>query len=1069
MPNFCSKRLLLVAFLLIPGALGAQEIRTVTGTVTELETLQAFPGVEIGVKGTKILAVTNAEGFYTIRVPAGAETLVASYLGYRTQEMAVAPRVDVQMSQEAIGIEGLTVTALGVKREKRSLGYSVQDVSGADISEVPELNIVNSLKGKVAGVQITNAGPTGGSARIVIRGASSIGGSNQPLFIVDGVPIANVSSSNDGFGGQFFGTSVDYGNTASDLDPANIESISVLKGPNAAALYGSRAAGGAVVITTKSGRGAPDGGLGITASMSLTMEEPLRLPTYQNRYGQGLFGEFNFVDGAGDGLWDHVDESWGPALCPEVSGCETLIDQFTGVQQPWVAQPGNVRDFFRTGTTLNTNVALARAGERSNVRLSITDMELTGMSPGNSMQRIGVALKGGATLTERLSAEASVNYIDTEGVNRPGTGYGTDNPMQQFIWFGRQVDLEQLRNYRCSGGEATPCIVNDGQYNWNYNYHNNPFWEALVNTNGDERDRLIGHLNMDYQLNDWVTASARVGRDWYRDHRKRVTAPNSLDDDGFGSFSEETLYRSETNVDVLVSATRQLTSDLTLDVAAGGNSRSSTFEGSGVGVSRLTAPGIYTIDNAAVSAIPWDQFAEKEVRSLYGSATLNYRGYWNLDLTGRNDWSSTLPKANNSYFYPSVSTAFVFTDAFQLQNDVLSSGKVRGSWTRVGSDAGPYQLEAVYSAQPVWAGEVAMFAVPNQLTNAALKPEETTAWEVGADLGFFDERLGFVLTYYQRTTGQQILNVETSRATGYSGVVLNAGEIANKGFEVLLRAMPVDLDNGFRWDMTVNWSWNSPKVTKLFGDMETLVLGSYWSMNIEARLGEPYGAFYGNGYLRCTEESVGAADCASDQIGMVMLSSGGVPLIDPERRVLGNYNPDWIGGIQNRFSWGPLDVSVLVDGQAGGDVFSTTNWWGEYTGVLESTLLGRTTDFCEPGIVVQGVLPDGSSNGDGTVEVVTCPQDFFHGNFGIQAASIEDASYMKLREVRIGYEFPTAWLDAVGFRGGNLSLIGRNLFLWSNIENIDPETAFDASNVQGIEFGQFPTARSIGFSLSLRP
>ena len=744
-----------------------------------------------------------------------------------------------------------------------------------------------------------------------------------------------------------------------------------------------------------------------------------------------------------------MDESWGPKLDGR------LIDQFTGPNQPWVAHPDNVRSFFRTGSTLNTNVAISRAGESSNVRLSITDMELRGMSPGNTMQRIGVALKGGATLTDRLSVEASLNYIDQEGVNRPGTGYDEDNPMQSFIWFGRQVDMEPLRNYECRGTEPTACTPNGGQYNWNYNYHNNPFWEALVNTNGDERDRLMGHLNVNYQLNNWITASARAGRDWYRDHRKRVTAPNSLDDNGQGSFGEETLYRSETNLDLLVSATRKLTSDLTLDVAVGANNRTNDYEASGVTVDKLTVPGIYTIDNAAGTPSPWDLIRKKEVRSVYGSASLNYAGYWNVDLTGRNDWSSTLPAGNNSYFYPSVSTAFVFTDAFQMQNEVLSSGKLRGSWTRVGNDADPYQLASVFSSQDQWGG-IPMFAVPNELPNTALKPEETTAWEVGADLGFFNERLGFVLTYYKHETANQILGVEVSRASGYQRQILNAGKVENKGYELLLRATPVELDNGFTWDMTVNWSKNTSEVTELFGDLETLVLGSYWSMNIEARLGEAYGAFYGNGYLQ-------------NDSGDLLLTSGGMPQRDPVRRVLGNYNPDWIAGVQNRFSWGPMDVSVLVDGQSGGDVFSVTNWFGEYAGVLESSLRGREADFCEPGIVVDGILPDGSRNGDGTNQVSVCPQDYFGRNFGINAASIDDASYIKLREVRVGYELPDRWVDAVGFAGGNLSLIGRNLFLWSRIENIDPETAFDASNVQGIEFGQFPTARSIGFSLSLRP
>ena len=1036
-------RLLLLAVVLIPMTLSAQEMRTVTGTVTQQETNQPFPGVEVGVKGTRILAVTDAQGFYTLRVPAGAETLVASYLGYRSVEMAVAARVDVEMSQEALGIEGLTVTALGVKREKRSLGYSIQDISGSDIYEVPEINIVNSLKGNIAGVQITAAGPTGGSARIVIRGASSISGNNQPLFIIDGIPIDNSSGRNRGFGG------IDYGNAASDIDPANIEAISVLKGPNAAALYGSRAAAGAVVITTKSGRGSAGGGTGVTASMSLTMEEPLRLPDYQDEYGQGLFGEFQFVDGAGAGLWDFVDESWGPKLDGR------LIDQFTGPQQPWVANPNNVRDFFRTGATLNTNVAISRAGESSNVRLSISDMELRGMSPGNHMQRINVALKGGASLTDRLSAEASLNYIDQNVNNRPGTGYDEDNPMQSFIWFGRQVDMEPLRNFECQGSEPTACIQDGGQYNWNYNYHNNPFWEALVNTNGDERDRLLGHLNVNYQLNDWVTASARVGRDWNRDHRKRVIAPHSLDDNGQGSFEEETLYTSETNIDVLMNATRQLASDLTLDVTAGANNRTNKFESSGVAVSKLTVPGIYTIDNAAATPDPFDFISKKEVRSVYGSVTLNYGGYWNVDVTGRNDWSSTLPDENKSYFYPSVSSAFVFTDAFNMQSGFLSSGKVRGSWTRVGNDAAPYQLASVFGSNLAWGG-APMFAVPNELPNASLKPEETTAWEVGADLGFFNERLGFVLTYYKRKTADQILGVEISRTSGFQRQVLNAGEVENKGWELLLRATPVELDNGFSWDMTVNWSKNNSQVTELFGDLETLVLGRYWFLNIEARLDEPYGAFFGYDYLR-------------NDNGDLLLTAGGMPQRDPVRKVIGNYNPDWIAGVQNRFSWGPVDVSVLFDGQSGGDVFSVTNWFGEYAGVLESSLRGREVDFCDPGIVVDGILPDGSRNGDGTNQVNVCPQSFFGRNYGINTASIDDASYIKLRELRIGYEIPSAWVDAIGFRGGNLSLIGRNLMLWSRVENIDPETAFDASNSQGIEFGQFPTARSIGFSLSLRP
>ncbi|MCJ7628758.1 MAG: TonB-dependent receptor, partial [Longimicrobiales bacterium] len=665
---------------------------------------------------------------------------------------------------------------------------------------------------------------------------------------------------------------------------------------------------------------------------------------------------------------------------------------------------------------------------------------------------------------DRLSAEASMNYTDQNVENRPGTGYDTDNPMESFIWFGRQVDMAELKNYKCTGNEPTPCTLG-GQYNWNYNYHNNPYWEALVNQNYDEKDRVIGHVSVAYQVNDWITANARVGRDWSRDHRKRNTEWYSLDDEGDGAFGENTIYRSETNADLTISATREV-SDFTLDVVGGGNLRKNFYEAANVGVTKLTVPGIFTIDNAGNPASPTDYLEEGEVRSLYGSMSLNYKGYMNVDVTGRNDWSSTLPDGNNSYFYPSVSSAFVFTDALDISSSKFSSGKIRASWTRVGNDADPYQLTSVYGAQQAWAG-TPMFAVPNELPNINLKPEETTAWEVGTDLGFFNERLGFVLTRYDRTTKNQILGVQVSRASGYQTQRLNAGEVRNWRWEVLLKSMPVRLDNGFRWNVTANWSKNNSEVTELYGDLKTLVLGTYWSLNIEARQGEPYGVMFANDALRCTGPDYDG--CTKAQKGLPLLDEDGWLQMDTERKIVGNYNPDWIGGLQNRFSYGPFDLSVLVDGQKGGDIFSVTNWFGEYAGVLKSTLAGRENDWDDPGYLNKGVLPDGKVNGvDADVRILS--QDRFEGNWGMQGLTVDDATYLKLREVRLGYEIPSSWLSRLGFSSGNVALIGRNLFLWApNIDNIDPETAFDASNVQGIEFGQFPTARSIGFSMTITP
>jgi TonB-linked SusC/RagA family outer membrane protein len=1033
--------LLSAALVALPALLAAQEMRVVSGTVVEASNSLPLAGAQITVKGLTIGTLSDGNGFFSMRVPAGATTLVFTNIGFLTTEAAITDDMAVTMEQQAIGLEGVVVTALGVHREKRSLGYSVQDVSGADINQVPEINVVNALQGQVAGVRITSAGPTGGSARIVIRGASSIAGNNQPLFIVDGVPVDNSAPRNYGYGG------IDYGNAVQDVDPANIESISVLKGPNAAALYGSRAANGAVVITTKSGTTSR----GFSFSSSVTAENPLKLPDYQNVYGQGVDGEFDFVDGAGAGTWDFVDESWGPRMDGR------LINQFTGLNMPWVPQPDNVRSFFRTGLTSNTNISFEQSSNQGNVRLSLSNTIVEGMAPGESIGKVGVALKGGLNVSDRLTTQASLNYTNQDAKNRMGTGYDEDNPMQSFIWFGRQVDMEALRNYNCFEGAPTPC-TEGGQYNWNYNYHNNPFWEQLVNTNNDTRDRLLGNVSATFQVNDWITATGRIGRDWYREHRKNVVAFNSLDDAGDGGFGESNRFQSEINTDLIVTAARQLTGDIALDVAAGGNIRSSQFQSSNVSVSALTAPGIYTIDNASAAPSPGDYESRKKVRSVYGSVSLNYMGYLNVDVTGRNDWSSTLPTDNRSYFYPSVSSAFVFSDALGIESDLFSSGKLRASWTRVGNDTGPYQLSSVYNAQQAF-GSVPMFSLPNGLPNTTLKPEETTAYELGTDLGFLNERVGFVLTYYNSLTRNQILGVQISAASGYTSQILNAGEVKNWGYEVLLRATPVRTGN-FRWEMTANWSKNNSEVTELYGDLETLVLGSYWSMNIEARKGEPYGVFFGNGYL--TENG--------DGTGAWLLDSRGRPQRDTKRRVLGNYNPDWVGGLQNRVSYGPVELSVLVDGQRGGDIFSVTNWFGEYAGVLQSTLRGRETDFCDPGIVVKGILPDGSVNGDGVNDVTVCPESYFGRNYGNQAAGIDDATYVKLREVRLGYQVPSSFMERFGFSGADIALIGRNLFLWApNIENIDPETAFDASNIQGIEFGQFPTARSLGFSLSIRP
>ncbi len=1046
----------LAAALLVPAEAPAQQVPSVSGRVTEAATGQPLSGVQIAVKGTAVGTVTDGAGNYILRVPSGATTLVFSYIGYRTVEAEISGEaVNVAMEIEAIGLEGLVVTALGMTREKRDVGYSIQTVSGDAIAAVPELNLVNSLAGEAAGVQVTQAGPVGGSSRIVIRGNSSIGGNNQPLFIVDGIPIDNSAPGNGGYGG------IDYGNAAGDIDAANIESVSVLKGPNAAALYGSRAANGAIVITTKSGRRGIGGGMGLTATSTVMFDTPLRLPKYQNVYGQGFNGEFSYLDGAYGGLNDGADESWGPRmLCSQ----DQLIDQFFGPQQPFCPQPDNVRNFFKMGPTYQTNVAIARSGDRSHYRMSVTRNDTDGMGPGGLIDRTSFALSGGVQVTDRLNIEAGGNYVRREGENRPGTGYDADNYIQQFTWFGRQVDITKIENYRNADGSLN---------NWNYNYHDNPYWIAYENWDRDLRDRIIGRVNAEYQLTDWLSARLTSGRDWFEDDRRRAYAKTSVNFPN-GRFEEDVISRSETNTDFILTATRGLTEDLTVTANAGASRRDNEYRRHDVTVPELVVDGIYSLQNAGSPPDVGDFYSRKRVNSLYGAFSVNYRGYLNVDVTGRNDWSSTLPEESNSFFYPSVSGAFVFSDALGIQSGLLSSGKVRAGWTRVGNDTDPYQLVSTYASQAPWDG-IPRYSVPGQLANADLKPEETTAWEVGADLGFFDERLGFVATYYDERTRNQILGVDISPTSGYTSQFVNAGEVRNWGYELLLRAMPVRLDNGFNWETTVNFALPKNEVVKLYGDVEAYNLGgTYWSLAVQARKGSPYGVLWGRGTLR-------------NEDGQVVVNNNGAPIIDPVMRELGNYNPDWIAGIRNRLSYGDFDFSFLFDTKQGGELFSTTIWFNRYSGVAEETLRGREEYFgplldangdpvldedgekiytCEPGIVVDGVKQDGTPN-----DIKICPQDYFHSIFGNHERGIVDASFIKLREVTLGWNVPASVMDRIGFSSARLSLIGRNLWLWtpSDQPHVDPETAFDTGNRQGLEFGQYPTARSVGFSVTIQP
>ncbi len=1073
--------LALAVLVALPGGLRAQQTRTVTGQVIAADKNQPIQAVRVTVKGTAITTTTDAQGKFSVAVPSDATTLTFAYIGYRPVELPIQDQMDVRMEAQPLVLEGVVVTALGIHRQQRSLTYDVQQVNNSALTDVPGTNVLAKLQGNVAGIQVTNSTNPFGSVRVLSRGASSITGENQPLVIVDGIPIDNTAATNSGYGTGSMG-GYDVGNAAGDINPDNIASLTVLKGPNAAALYGSRAANGAIVITTKKGEDAAGGqGLGITATASTTIERPLRLPDYQNKYGQGFYGEFNFVDGNFGGVNDGADESWGPKMDGRTTGCVMIYNpvdsgrpfqqspydtskpcnQFFGVG-PWAAHPNNVSDFWETGLVTSLNVAVARASNRNNVRLSFGRTGESGMYPNNTNTRTDVALAGGAQISDHWSAELSVNYINDALQNQPAQAYEEIDPMQGFIWFGRQVDTRILKNnlYRDPNDPLTKQILNGNPnlnttapipYSWNYSYHPSPYWMAGVKTTDFARDRGLGHASVTYKLNDWVSVTGRTGRDWFQNHFRADYPVNDISPFNQGGLIDVGETHSETNSDFLVTAQHTLIPDLTVTANAGGNHRVNNFNSNNAQVDQLVIPGVYTLQNSAGQPSTSLYLSEKKVNSLYGSASFNWRNWFNVDLTGRNDWSSTLPKGANSFFYPSVGAAFIFTDALGMTSSWLTYGKVRGSWSRTGNDTDPYRLAAVYGAGTAWAGQPS-FTAPDQLPNANLKPEQTTGIEGGADFGFWNDRVTLNATLYQKSTTNQILPVSISSATGYTSAIVNSGEVRNRGLELAATVRPIETPT-FRWSMTANWSKNTNKVISLYGNVGRIVVGSYWNVNVTADTGQPYGNLVGYKWAR-------------DPQGHILVGDDGLPVRDARQTVLGNYNPDWVGGITNTFTYKDFSLSVSIDGQWGGQVYSVTKWFGQYSGILSATLAGRENDWNNPGYVVPNAVYQSTGQPD-TTHVLA--QDYWHNTFYAQENGIVDATYFKLRELRLAWNLPSSVAGKLGFSGATLAFVGHNVFLWAKQNTIDPETAFDTGNRQGVENGQLPTTRSLGFTLSVRP
>ncbi|HJP60878.1 MAG TPA: SusC/RagA family TonB-linked outer membrane protein [Gemmatimonadaceae bacterium] len=1055
--------LLCSVMLFMPLALHGQTGTVISGYVRSTSGTPLV-GAVVRAPALNVGATTNAEGRYTLTLPStasGAVEITVRRIGYKAVTQTITANGgsigrDFSLTVSATELAEVVVTALGVERPRSTLGTAQQQLSAGELNETRAQNLMQQIQGKVSGVQITSPGTQGGSTNIVIRGQNSITGNNQPLFIVDGVAVSNANRGGAPFVGS--NTNFDYGNALSDLNPDDIESLSVLKGPNAAAIYGSRAANGVILITTRRGRNT-NGRMRTELNTTVTFERPAILPSFQNLYGQGAEGEFEWFDGNYGGVNDGVDESWGPRLDGR------LICQFTSpgagtdncTPTPWIAHPDNIKDFFRTGLTAATTLAVSGGGERLAGRLSVGADNVNGIFPNNQFQRRTASLNGSFHASDKLTAEGTIQYIRNSGRNRPGVGYSGRNPLQSmFNWFGRQVDTDALKDFGkgggANGGPATR------EFNWNYSYHNNPYWVMQENPQLDDRDHLIGSIALNYQVLSGLNASLRTGSDIYRQGIQQEYARGAeefINQAYAGGFRFVNDYRNDNNTDLTLSGNKRLSSWLQLNAVAGGNLRREYFSSNSQQTTGILVPRVYNPSNAAVAPAIAQTIVRREVQGIYGSAAFTINNWWTIEGTARNDWSSTLPVNENSYFYPSVNTSVVLTDAIPgLRNRVLSSLKLRAAAARVGSDAPTYSLVPVFLGEAQRFGTQPQYRLDTRLANANLKPEITRSDEVGAEISMFGERLLLDGSAYRKSTRDQIFDVEISGASGFDRKWINAGEISNKGVEALVTLTVLPSSAKIGWNTTFNYARNRSKVVDLAPDVETIQLGTggFGDVIVEARKGEPYGAIRGYKYAR-------------DDNGNILVEDG-YPVRDADLSVLGNIQPNWTGGWGNQITFGNFSLNTLLDMKRGGQLYSVTNMFGEYAGVLSNTTHGRENDWNDPGVVVEGI---DVATGQPNTTTITA-EEYYHGLFAYTEQYVYDASYVKLRELRVSYNLPGNWARKFfGARAASIALTGRNLKMWTKVPNIDPEFAYSSRNDQGIEVNMSPNPRSIGFNLRIVP
>ena len=1054
--------------------------RTVSGVVSDNSGLP-LPGVNVLVKGTKSGVQTDMDGKFSIKANAD-QTLVFSFLGFTTQEVAAKnTSINVKLKDSAIELEGVVVTALGVKKEKKALGYASQQLDGADINDVPLTNFANALSGEVAGLNVQSFGTMGGSANINIRGFNSISGSNQALIVIDGTPVinstSNTSDNRTGRGGY------DYGNAAMDINPDDIASLNVLKGAGATALYGSRGTNGVILITTKKGKSKKGIGFSFSSSLTAGSVDKKTLPVYQDKYGAG-YGPFygasedqyfnDQFDINGDGNNDlsvpfTEDASYGAAFDPNllVYQWTSIYPQLPGYRKatPWVAGKNNPNSVFETALTTNNTLSFSNGNEKGSIRLSYTNQSQEGVLPNSSIKKNVLSIAGSKKITEKLTFSMDANLTTSEAKGRYGSGYDSNNPMQAFRqWWQTNVDLmEQKDAYFSTGGQ---------NITWNASawddlspiYTDNFYWVRYRNYQSDSRDRLMGNATLSYKINSWINAVGKISLDTYKEKREERTEVGSSNVSGYRLFNQRV---KETNYDFMLNFDKNLTTDLNINGLVGVNYRienrhSIDAETNG----GLVVPGVFELYNSVnpltqgSDVIPYD--ATKKVDGYFAKAGLGYKGTYYLDGTFRRDRSSALPLANNTYFYPSVTSSVIISNL--LKKDWLSFGKVRASYGEVGNDTDPYQVFTTYGKAPNFNGQP-IFSNNSVFNNSELKEERSKDVEFGVELSFLKNRIGIDLSYYDRKTIDLITPISVTSATGASNVWLNGADMKKSGWEFLFNATPLKNDN-FRWDIKVNFGTYKSEVTRIDQGLEFIQLASVQGgVTLGAQLGEPFGVIRGRDYVYHENGQPIVVQTGSFK-GSYLRSA-------ESNKVIGDINPDWTGGVKNTFKYKNINFSFLIDVKKGGDVFSLDTWYGYATGLYDFTAgtnhLGnpvRNSVANGGGVLFPGVAPDGSPN------TAVGSAQFYNNPWGYarapQAQHVYDASFVKLREVSLTYNFSSNIAKMLKLQNVSLSAIGRNLWIIDkNTPYADPEAGLSAGNIQGYQSGSYPSVKEIGASLKI--